>query len=335
MLYAAIDIHKRTFQAAVLDAASGEVDEQRLAASPEALRAWAEWWQGRIAAVALEATTGWRWVARELQGRGFDVRLCDPGQANALRGAKRRAKTDRIDAAWLALLLAKELLPQCWLPPADIQQLRDLTRLRLALARDRMRWAQRLHALLVHEGFPCARGRLITQDGQRWAATLPLPVATRANVAVMLAMIGTLDQQLATIDADLRRRARDDQRLMALDRLFGVGPVIAAHILAEVGDARRFRRARQVVRIAGLDPAVSESADTRRRGRLTKQGSPQLRWALVEAAHHACQPRSPDHGLYLAVQQRCGTQRAILSVSRKLARRAYHTLAALELEAAA
>jgi transposase len=56
---------------------------------------------------------------------------------------------------------------------------------------------------------------------------------------------------------------------------------------------------------------------------------------LVEAAHHACQPRSPDHELYLAVQQRCGTQRAILSVSRKLARRAYHTLAALELEAAA
>jgi transposase len=330
MLYAAIDIHKRVFQAAVFDPASGAVEQQRLFAGRDALAAWAERWQGRLAAVALEATTGWRWVARELQARGFDVRLCDPGQANALRGAKRHAKTDRIDAAWLALLLAKELLPQCWLPPEDIQQLRDLTRLRFALARDRMRWGQRLHALLVHEGFPCARGRLLTAAGQQWVGTLALPAASQANAAVMLAMIAAIEQQLEMLDARLRAQAREDPRLRALDRLFGVGPVLAAHILAEVGDGRRFHRARQVVRIAGLDPAVSESADSKRRGRLTKQGSPQLRWALVEAAHHACRPGSPDHELYLAVQQRCGTQRAILTVSRKLARRAHHTLAALE-----
>jgi transposase len=103
-------------------------------------------------AVAIEATTGWRWVWRELTGLGFEVRLVDPAQAKALRGRVRRVKTDRLDARRLCLLLAKEMLPESWLPPAEIQTLRDQTRLRKALAEDRTRWAQRLHALLTHRG---------------------------------------------------------------------------------------------------------------------------------------------------------------------------------------
>jgi transposase len=109
--------------------------------------------RGEVAAVAIEATTGWRWVWRELQALGFDVRLVDPGQARALRGRTRKARTDPLDARWLVLLLAKELLPEAWLPPAEIQQLRDKTRLRKRLVEDRTRWAQRLHAFLTHEGW--------------------------------------------------------------------------------------------------------------------------------------------------------------------------------------
>ena len=330
MVYAAIDIHKRIFQAAVLDAESGELVQERLPAMREALNDWATRWEGKLEAVALEATTGWRWVWRELSSHGFEVRLCDPGQARALRGSKRRPKTDRLDAAWLARLLAKEMLPTSWLPPEDIQYLRDRTRLRRALAQDRMRFAQRLHALLTHEGWPCSRGGLLSISGQRWARSLALPPAARANVEAMFVLIAVLDEQLAVIDAELRQRARSDPRLKALCTIFGVGPVLAAHLLAEIGQANRFRRARQVVRAAGLDPVVSESAETRRRGKLSKQGSPELRWALVEAAHHACQRRSPDHSLYLAGKERSGSKRAALTVARKIARRAHHVLAELE-----
>jgi transposase len=193
-----------------------------------------------------------------------------------------------------------------------------------------MRFAQRLHALLTHEGWPCSRGGLLSASGQRWARSLALPPAARANLEAMFALIAVLDEQLAVIDAELRQLARSDPRLRALCAIFGVGPVLGAHILAEVGDARRFRRARQVVRVAGLDPVVSESAESRRRGKLSKQGSPELRWALVEAAHHACQRRSPDHSLYLAGKERSGSKRAALTVARKIARRAYHVLAELE-----
>jgi len=331
MLYAAIDIHKHVFQAAVLDPASGEVTEARFPATREALADWESGWRGELKAVAIEATCGWRWVTRELQACGIEVRLAEPAQARALQGKKRRAKTDRLDARWLVMLLAKEMLPDSWLPPEDIQRLRDLTRLRQALRHDRTRWAQRLHAILMHEGWPCSRSELLTTKGRRWLQALALDTHARRIVDAHAEMIDVIAEQMAEIDRELRLLARDDKRLLALQTISGVGPVLACHLLAEIGDARRFRRARQIVRVAGLDPVVLESGESRRRGRLSKQGSPYLRWALLQAAQQtARRPSSPDWELYSSVKERAGVQRAALTTARKIARRAYHVLDALD-----
>ena len=135
-MLAAIDIHKAVFQTAVLNRSDGEIAEDRFQASRDALRAWIEKWNGTLEVVAIEATTGWRWVARELQEHGIEVRLTDPGQASALQGKRKRPKNDRLDARWLVMLLARELLPGAWLAPEDIQRLRDKTRLRKALTDD-------------------------------------------------------------------------------------------------------------------------------------------------------------------------------------------------------
>jgi transposase len=331
LLYAAIDIHKHVFQVATLDPESGEVVQQRLPATREGLAGWASELDGRVIAVAIEATCGWRWVVRELQTRGIEVRLAEPAQARALQGKKRKAKTDKLDARWLVLLLAKQMLPSSWLPPEDIQRLRDLTRLRQALRHDRTRWAQRLHSILLHEGWPCSRSQLLIPEGKRWLTGLALDRHVRSLVDAHTEMITVIEQQMSEIDQQLRQLARADNRLVALQTIYGVGPVIAAHLLAEIGDAHRFRRARQLVRVAGLDPVVLESADSRRRGRLSKQGSPYLRWALVQAAQStARRSTSPDRELYLQVKERVGGQRAALTTARKIARRAHHVLVTLE-----
>jgi transposase len=235
-----------------------------------------------------------------------------------------------LDARWLALLLAKAMLPEAWLPPAEIQLLRDKTRLRKALAEDRTRWAQRLHALLQHEGWPCQRARLLTQEGQRWAAALALPPATRAHVDALLRLIAAVEAELAPLERELRRFARTDHRCRALESIFGIGPILACHILAELGEASRFRRARQVSRAAGLDPVVDESGETRRRGHIAKAGSPALRWALTEAAQHARRRTSGDHALHRRITRRRGSRAATLTVARKIGRRAYHVLRELE-----
>jgi len=334
MLYAAIDIHKRSFQAVVLDPDAGTLVEKRFSADRDSLAEWAREWQGRLVAVAIEATTGWRWVARELQALGFDVRLADPAQARARAGRRRQAKTDRLDARWLCVLLARSLLPEAWLAPAEIQLLRQRTRLRLALAQQLTSWAQRLHAILQQEGWPCARARLLTVQGRRWARALELSPETSVDVETCLGVIEALEAQLEPVERELRRFARCDRRCQALQRLYGVGPIIACHLLAELGEPLRFRRSRQAVRHSGLDPSVSESGETRRRGKLSKQGSPQLRWALVQAAQHARRPSSPEHGLYLTVSRRVGAQRATLTVARKLCRQAHHLLRELDAQAA-
>jgi transposase len=334
VLYAAIDIHKHAFQAAVFDPESGGVVEKRFSADRESLEEWADEWRGRVVAVAIEATTGWRWVWRELAGRGFEVRLAEPVQARALLGRRRSAKTDRLDARWLARLLAKEMLPASWIAPVEIQRLRDRTRLRKALAEGQRRWGQRLHVFLLHEGWPCAKARLLTPEGMRWAAALKLPEHARLQVDSLLAVVAALETQLDTIDAELRRVARADERCRALRSIYGIGPILACHLLAEIGEARCFRRGEQITRLAGLDPVVDESGETRRRGHLAKAGSPHLRWALVEAAVHASRRSAPDAALYRATRQRRDATVARLTVARKIGKRVYLALRELEPTAA-
>jgi len=131
----------------------------------------------------------------------------------------------------------------------------------------------------VHEGWPCSRGSLLTDTGRRWVGALRLNPTARAQIDTMLTVMATLAQEIDLIDCGLRRLAKSDPRLRAMQQIYGIGPILACTILAEIGDATRFRRARQVVRADGLDPAARESADKRRRGHLAKQGAPNLRWS--------------------------------------------------------
>jgi transposase len=174
----------------------------------------------------------------------------------------------------------------------------------------------------------------LTAEGLRWVTSLKLPAHARLQVDSLLAISGALETQLDTVDAELRRFARADQRCQALQSIYGIGPILACHLLAEIGEAGRFRRAEQITRLAGLDPVVDESGETRRRGHLAKAGSPHLRWALVEAAVHANQQSAPDLQRYRAVRDRRDTTVARLTVARKIGKRVYHALRAVEPAAA-
>jgi transposase len=202
------------------------------------------------------------------------------------------------------------MLPESWIPPAEIQQLRDRRRLRTALAEDRRRWGQRLHAYLLHEGWPCSKSNLLRPPGLRWAAALRLPEHARLQVDSLLSVVAALEAQLESVDGELRRFARNDPAARRCSRSAGSGrswPATCSPRSAE------------------------ESGDSRRRGKLAKAGSPHLRWALVEAAVHAHRPTAPDLALYQATRERRDTTVARLTVARKIGKRAFHTLRELEL----
>lgn len=335
-IVSALDVHRSQITFKTVDLASGETWRGRISPAARApVREWLERFAGRDAHFALEATTGWRFVVEEIERAGHTAHLADPAETAARRGRKRRAKTDNADCALqLELMLAGEL-PESWIPPAHILELRTRVRLRKTLVDQRTAWLQRLQAQLFHQGVPAGL-KPRTTAGRRALATVELSASASEVVALALRMLDTIDRELAPLDRTLQTFARRQPGCRALTRqLYGVGAVTATAILAELGDARRFRSSDDAVRHCGLDVTVWQSDRKRAAGRLSHQGPALLRWALFEAAQCAARRSSPDHAYYLEVVERIDHNRACLSVARKLCRRAHHILRELEDDALA
>jgi transposase len=331
-----LDQHRGQITGEWIDSDTGEVQRARVApADRAAVRRFLQRFRGCELEVALEATTGWRFVVEELRRVGAVVHLAEPAETAGLRGPKKRAKGDRADARHLRELLMVKRLPESWIPPDHILDLRARVRLRHTLSEQRGEWQQRIQATLYHQGSP-QRRQLMTGDGREWLASQPLPAAARETVTVALAMIDSLERQLAPLDKELRAYARRQVGCKALMAHYGIGPLVAVTILAELGDCTRFSSSRQAVRYAGMDITVHQSDQRRSPGHLSRQGPPALRWALFEAAQQTRRrSSSPDRGYYEQAAERIGGNRACLSVARKLLKRSYHTLRELDEEALA
>jgi transposase len=264
---------------------------------------------------------------------GAVVHLAEPAETAGLRGPKKRAKGDKADARHLRELLMVGRLPESWIPPDHILDLRIRVRLRHTLSEQRSEWQQRIQATLYHHGCP-QRRQLMVGDGREWLAAQPLAPAAREQVTVALGMIDALEVQIAPLDRELRAYARRQAGCKALMAHYGIGELTAVTILAELGDCTRFSSSRQAVRYAGLDITVYQSDQRRAPGHISRQGPPALRWALYEAVQVARRgARSPDREYYLDAKERIGGNRACLSVARKLLKRSYHTLRELGEEA--
>jgi transposase len=294
--------------------------------------------EGKQVAIALEATTGWRFVVEELLAMGVEVHLAEPADTRALRGPKKRAKNDREDARHLRELLHRGQLPESWIPPAHIQELRTLVRLRKNLIDERRQWKQRIQAALFHQGLP---SMTLNRKGRARLPELGLSPAAQIAVQLAVRMIEALEVELKPLERQLWELARRIPACLALmANHYGIGLITAVAIVAEYGDASRISNSGKAVRCAGLDITVWESDGKRAPGHLSRQGPEVLRWALFEAAQCACRKASPDHAYYQQVKSERGHNQACLSVARKLMRRAHHTLRelgsqALDLEPAA
>ena len=125
---------------------------------------------------------------------GARAHLAEPAETSALRGNKKHAKRDRADARHLRELLVTARLPECWIAPDHILDLRAQVRLRHTLVDERGEWQQRIRAVLYHHGVPRRSDLdLLTAAGRDWLTELSLPAAAREQITIALAVIGTLD----------------------------------------------------------------------------------------------------------------------------------------------
>ena len=297
-------------------------------ATRKTLRGWlAEHCLDGDAEFALEGCTGWRYVVEELCAAEVGAHLGDPAEIAVRRGPKKRAKTDRADARLLRSLLLEGRFPESWIPPAHVLEIRTLGRLYCTLMDERRAWQQRIHAQLFHQGCPPIRA-LLSAAGRDGLARAELSAAGRQYVDTALRRIDELTAEIDPLRAQLIDFARRQAGCRALQaRHYGVGWLCAAIMWAEIGDARRFSGSDQLVRFAGLDVTVYSSAGKCSPGHLSRQGSPELRWAAFEAAKCAARRGSPDYAYYHRVAARPGNGKdPTLAVERKLLRRCYHTL---------
>jgi transposase len=329
-IVAGFDVHRRQITVDALDSATGEVSRGQIESTPAAVEEWVAGFPGRVVHVAVEACTGWLFVCRALERLGATAHLAEPVETSALRGRKRRAKTDRTDARWLRQLLCEGRLPEAWIPPEHVRQWRSRARLRNTLVDERTSWTQRIRATLYHHGVAGAPDELRTLAGRQFLAGLELPLDARERIDVALEIIDLLDAQLAELERDLRALARRQTGCQALMTQYGMGEISALVTLCELGDVRRLHASRQAVRMAGIDIGVHRSDRHAQLGKLTRQGSAPLRWALYEAAQSASHRTSPDYHDYHKLKARgLSHTRACLTIARKLARRSYHILRAL------
>jgi transposase len=236
---------------------------------------------GEAPEVVLEATYGWYWAVDALQAAGAHVHLAHPLGVKAFE--YRRVKNDVRDATDLADLLRMGRLPEAWIAPAATRELRELVRHRAKLVGLRSHCKVEIHAVLAKCGIQVLMSDLFAPAGQDLLARCSLPGPYGARVQSLLRLIDDLEDEIDKFTHLTRLRLAANAEYVALQQIPGIGPVLAAVFVAEVGDVHRFGTAAQLGCWAGLTPKHHESDTTVRRGRITKQGSRLVRWAAVES----------------------------------------------------
>jgi transposase len=321
-VYVGIDVHRKRSQVAVVtEDGTVQLNKNTVNGTEPILRLIGDLPAGTP--VAFEAAFGWGWLVRLLEDYGFEAHLVHPLRCKAIASA--RLKNDKVDAATLAQLLRADLLPEAWIAPPAVRQLRALLRHRAGLVRLGTQQQNRIHAVVADFGYDRA-GSYLSGPGRGWLAGLELPAISREIVTDCLAFIDALAPEIDRIDAELRQHAKADPRVKTLTTLPGVGQFTALVMLAEIGDITRFPSARKLASWAGLTPTVRGSDRTVRHGHISKQGSAWLRWVLNQAAQTA--KRSPEFAAtYAAIAKKRGTKIATIAIARKLLNRAWHLLA--------
>lgn len=278
--FVGIDLHRRRSVIVRQTEAGEQLSAVRIVNDPVALGLeLAE--AGPDPEVVLEATYGWYWAVDLLQAHGAHVHLAHPLGVKGF--AYRRVKNDVRDSADLADLLRMGRLPEAWIAPPPVRELRELVRYRAKLVAIRSGLKAQVHAVLGKAGVLIAVTDVFGVEGRKRLQAAGLSGAYAERVESLLELIDVFDAEEHRFATHIAEWLADDEGYRAVQALPGVGPTLAAIFTAEIGDVTRFEGPQRLCSWAGLTPRHYESDTVVHRGHITKQGSKLVRWASVEA----------------------------------------------------
>jgi transposase len=326
--FVAIDIHKSYLMVGAIDI------EQRIVLQPRKveLHRFLSWAQANLLptdAVVLEATTNAWTIYDQLVGLVARVVVAHPAKVRLI--AEARVKTDKVDVLTLAKLLRADKLPEVWVPPMHVRDLRALLSHRRRLVALQTTAKNRLHSVLHRLNLKPPGGDLFARKQREWWKELELSATERLRVEQDLATLEHIEPQIGQVDAELRRLSTSEQwadQVPYLVQLPGIGLLTAMTILGAIGDITRFGAAKQLVGYAGLGAGVHASGKTHRDKGITKQGRRDLRFVLVEAARVAVQTHPYWKREFGRLATRIGEHKAVVAIARKLLTAVWHVLMA-------
>jgi transposase len=311
--YVGIDLHRRRSVIVRVNQDGKHLSTVRVANDPaEVLAALRD--AGPNPEVVVEATYGWYWLVDLLQEEGATVHLANP---SGLNWGNRRVKNDERDALDLVKKLRLGELPEAWIAPPEVRELREIVRYRAKAVRLRSGLKAQVHSVMAKNGVLPSRLDMFGPGGSAQLDALELPHNYSLRIESLRDLIIFYDREIRTLETQISIQLRGHRGYQAIQAIPGVGPVLGAIFVAEIGEVTRFDSAAKLCSWAGLTPKHRESDLKVHRGRVTKQGSKLVRWAAIEAvAHMRGGPKLQRD--YHRLADRRGKAKARVAVARKL-----------------
>jgi len=315
--YIGFDVHKKSVSYCVKTADGRIVEEGKLRATHEALRQWAsqrqEPWHG-----AMEATLFSGWIYDTLQPFAAELQMGHPARMKAIFAFKK--KNDKLDARKIADLVRVNLLPACYVGPAEMRELRRMLRYRNLVVGQAVQMKNRMSGMLMEVGAEYSKQRL---HGKEYFSELldqleEVPESVKDLLRLSRGALDLFESVQRQLLGRLQKEPLLRQRVALLRSIRGVGEVTALSWALEICDPQRFASIGDAVSYCGLTSALVESADKQQRGPISKQRNAHLQTVLIEAAKLAPRWNPQLAALHERALQHGHRNRATLEVARKL-----------------
>ena len=316
--YIGLDVHKQYITVGGMNAQQ-EVVLRARDVEMERFKKWAEQNLQGTDEVVLEATTNTWDVYDTIEPLVKCVVVAHPAEVKQIANA--RVKTDNQDVLRLVRLLIADIVPEVWVPPVAVRQLRALISYRWRLVKMSTAIQNRMHSLLHRHNIPAPEGKVDTGENREWWERVALSELEDLRMRQEIKTLRMVREHIVEVEKELGRLSTSEQwgdQAVYLMQLPGVGVVVTMTILSAIGDIHRFENPKKLVGYAGLGAGVHDSGQTHRDKGITKFGRKELRWALVEASWQAVRSNPRWKAEYEGLCKRKHPNQAIVAIARKL-----------------
>lgn len=313
--YVGIDYHTKFAVATRMDKDGVILGEEKITNTKDALRGYLSQLPAE-SKVVLEATNNWYAFVEWTHDLPIKVTLAHPSKTKAIASA--RIKTDTIDSKILADLLRSNFIAESYLAPQKIRDVRELVRYRTTLVRIRTQFITRIHSVLFKTGEKISAKDVTGKGGRKEVLALALRPIYQQEIQSCFTIIDDLQQEIRIFEKEIKEKATVNEDTKLLMSIPGISFFSALLIVSEIGDYHRFSSSRKLCSFAGLVPSVYSSGGKTRRGAITKQGSANMRFVLLQAVQHVVRKSIRLGKLYERIRRKHGGNVARIAVSRKL-----------------